>query len=84
MEGMAAALPAVAVESPGIGETVDHEESGLLVADGDGLGGAILRVADDTLRERLATGAVAAADGFDVTERVARFVALYESLLDRG
>jgi colanic acid/amylovoran biosynthesis glycosyltransferase len=57
MEAMASGLPVIATDISGVGELVEHERTGLLVAqrDPDALAAAISRLVDDAeLRSRLA------------------------------
>jgi glycosyltransferase involved in cell wall biosynthesis len=67
VEAAACGTPAVAADSPGLRESVRHEDSGILVPHGDAraLADALIRVAGDTaLVERLGQGARRFAEGF--------------------
>ena len=60
IEGMAAARPVVATDVGGVGDVIDHEETGLLVPPGSpaALAAAVERVATDaTARQRLGAAA---------------------------
>lgn len=85
MEAGAAGLPAVGVRSPGVGELVDDGVTGLLTDESaSGLAGAILQLArDDELRNRLGSGARAAADRHDVSHGTDRLLAIYEELMEQ-
>jgi glycosyltransferase involved in cell wall biosynthesis len=61
IEAQACGIPVIASDSPGLRESVRHDETGLLVPHGDvdRLAGAMVRMLeDDGLRERLAAGAL--------------------------
>jgi glycosyltransferase involved in cell wall biosynthesis len=87
IEGMAAGLPVVASDAPGINELIRHGHTGLLVPPGDHvtLADAILQLADDPAR----AAHLAAAAHADVQNRysfermVTAFEALYMGMLSR-
>lgn len=83
LEGMAAGLPCVGVDSPGVGDTVEDGVTGFLVTeDANELAERIALVAGDAaLRERFSEAARAAAALCDVSVTVPRLLALYEGLL---
>jgi glycosyltransferase involved in cell wall biosynthesis len=87
LEGMAAGLPVVASDAPGINELIRTDQTGLLVPPGDHvtLADAILQLADDPGRAaRLAAAAHAAVQSRYSFERmVAAFEALYIGVLSR-
>lgn len=65
MEAAACGTPSVAIAEGGLRESIVHERTGLLAADGDELADALARiVADDELRERLGHAALARAAEF--------------------
>jgi 1,2-diacylglycerol 3-alpha-glucosyltransferase len=84
MEGMAAGLPVVGVRAPGVGETVEDGVTGFLVdEDTQALAGAMTRLADDTLRERMSEAARTTSEGFDVAPAAARLAHRFERLIAR-
>jgi glycosyltransferase involved in cell wall biosynthesis len=86
LEAMACARPVVASRVGGLGETVVHERSGLLVAPDDpaALCGALTRLLGDReLRERLgAAGPARVREGFLAGQMVEAYEALYREILD--
>lgn len=86
LEAMAAARPVVATDVGGLGETVVHERTGLLVPPEDpvALGAAIDRLTGDpSLRERLgAAGPARVREGFTANQMVDAYVRLYREVLD--
>jgi glycosyltransferase involved in cell wall biosynthesis len=84
LEAMAAGLPVVAVDSPGIRETVTDAVTGLLAPD-TAPGALAQRITalstDDALRERLATAAAQHAQAFSLEHTADKVAARYESLL---
>jgi glycosyltransferase involved in cell wall biosynthesis len=82
IEAMAAGLPAVGVDSPGVGEIITHERNGLL-GDDESLAANIERIAlDDELRHRLTNAAGEDAWKHDVNARVLDLIDVYEGLVD--
>jgi glycosyltransferase involved in cell wall biosynthesis len=85
VEAMAAGLPVVSTElGTGVSYVNRHDESGLVVAPRDpaALASAINSLlADDALRARLAAGALARADLFDVERMVANLERVYDEVL---
>ena len=82
LEAMAAGLPIVASNVPGLAEVIS--DSGILVPPGEAqaLAAAIRRVlGDSTLRSRLAAAAAARARSFDIARTVESHLELYERLL---
>ena len=87
IEGMAASLPVVASDAPGINELIRHGHTGLLVPPGDHvtLAEAILQLADDPARAAH-LGAAAHADvqsRYSFERMVTAFEALYIGMLSR-
>ena len=82
IEAMAARLPIVAMASPGIVDTVTHNESGLLTHYGDGgLAAAIVGMAADSeRRQQMAHHAQKTSARFDIHQTVAQTIQLYEHL----
>ena len=83
LEALAAGRAVVASRLPGIDEAVVDGESGLLVPAGDpgALASAIERVlGDPQLRDRLAAGAAARADGYSTDALAERYCALLLAL----
>lgn len=84
IEAMAAGLPAVGVDSPGVGEIISHEVNGLLAGDHGSLGDAIARMAcDPALRERLALSAARDAWRDDIGARVDELLRIYADAMER-
>ena len=85
LEAMAAGLPIVAVDSPGVRPLIADGEHGLLVPpeDAAALSGAIHRMLDEPeLASRLGTAARSRADGeFSLARMVDRHVTWFQSLL---
>ncbi|MEO8511054.1 MAG: glycosyltransferase [Chloroflexota bacterium] len=84
-EALASGLPVVALDGPGVRDSVRHDVDGLVVRR-DGLPAAALGAAmatlagDDGRRAQLAVAATAGAGRFDVTARIGEVEALYRSL----
>jgi glycosyltransferase involved in cell wall biosynthesis len=85
-EALSAGLPAVAVEGPGVAESVRDGVDGIVVAHEptgslpDRLADAIVAVADPSRRAAMAERARGNADRFAVERRVDQAVGLYERL----
>lgn len=87
LEAMAAGLPIVAVDSPGIGESVIHGECGLLAPTAEpGLlaHGMVHLALDSELRARLAAGATERARAFSLDVAADRMLALYAALISES
>lgn len=87
-EALACGLAIVALDAPGVRETLRDGVDGRVVAGGTApateLASAISALAGDAgLRRRLATSAEAGADRFDVAVRIAQVEELYRDLLAR-
>lgn len=88
-EALTAGLPAVAVDGPGVGESVRDGVDGIVVADApagsvpDRLADAIVALADPSRRAAMAERAWADADRFAVERRVGEAEELYERLRRR-
>jgi glycosyltransferase involved in cell wall biosynthesis len=87
-EALAAGLPVVAVQGPGVGDSVRDGIDGIVVAADPAedrtqrLGDAIRDLAaDDDRRRDMAEAAAAGAERFDVRTRIEEVVALYRELL---
>lgn len=83
IEGMAAGLPVVAQVAPGIVDTVNSGETGLLTRQPEGgLAAAMCMLASQpALRRQMSTAARAASDPYSIENTVAKTVQLYERLL---
>ncbi|MCL2333025.1 MAG: glycosyltransferase [Actinomycetia bacterium] len=84
LEAMAAHLPVVAIDSPGIADTVTHEESGLLGAapEPGELSDNLVRIARDAeLRACLADGAFARASQYALPDIAGQMLERYEQLI---
>lgn len=81
IEAMAAGLPVVAVSSPGIGDTVRHEETGLLTSRVEGLAAAMVSLMDNPERLRqMGVNARATSERYDIRHTVSRTLELYRRL----
>jgi glycosyltransferase involved in cell wall biosynthesis len=83
MEAAAAGMPALGVRSPGVGEIIEHDVTGLLVGEDETeLADAMLRLASDArLRERLSSGAREHSGRFDIRCRADELLGIYERLI---
>jgi glycosyltransferase involved in cell wall biosynthesis len=84
-EALAAGLPVVALDGPGVAASVRHDVDGLVVPRGGSsaaaLGAAVATLAADAgRRAELAAAAAAGANRFDVAARIGEVEALYRSL----
>ena len=85
-EAMAAGLPVVAVDAPGIREVVREGHNGRLLADDDAsaLADALIELADPEARQALADGALASAADYDEARCAKRCLAVYGRAIARG
>lgn len=86
LEAMAAGLPVVAVRSPGITDTVSHHECGLLareVAPGALCAEMIAIAKSESLRTRLAKGALAHSEDYSFAHTADRVLTFYTAALAR-
>jgi 1,2-diacylglycerol 3-alpha-glucosyltransferase len=85
IEAMAAGLPAVGVDSPGVGDTIVDGENGLLSQPDLAAFTARLMqiVIEPDLRQRLAAGALASAKQYDVNLTAGMVLAEYERLVEQ-
>lgn len=85
IEAMAAGLPVVGIEGPGVGDTVTDGVDGLLSSyDSAAFSAKLTRlVLDDDLRKSMGRAAALASQGYDLRHTSARVEALYRSLLER-
>ena len=85
LEAMAAGLPVLGIESPGVGEIIVAGRNGLL--SGDDLAEFSVRLyrlmRDDDLRQRLAAGAREDSARYDIAITTAQTAACYERVIDR-
>lgn len=83
LEAAAAGLPAVGVDSPGVGELVVDGHTGLLVAErADAMAAALDRLAGDRALAREMGGAArAAAAAYDVRTRVDELLGVYREVI---
>lgn len=81
IEAMAAGLPVVAVSSPGIRDTVVHEQTGLLTSRVEGMAAAMVRLMTNPERRRqMGANARAASERYDIRHTVSRTLDLYRRL----
>ncbi len=81
IEGMAAGLPVAAVASPGITDTVQHGQHGLLISRAEGLAAPIVTLAASAEnRRRMGQAAREASRSYEIERTVARTLELYQEL----
>jgi len=81
IEAMAAGLPVAAVRSPGVSDTVEHGDTGLLASVVDGLAAAMVGVVGDEERRRgMGAAAREASKRYDIRRTVGRTLDLYSDL----
>lgn len=84
LEALAAGLPALGITSPGIEDSIEDGDNGLLSSeDVDAFAGQMVRLAQDgDLRARLAEGARRSRHRFDIRQTSARLLACYHRLIE--
>ena len=81
IEGMATGLPVAAVSSPGIADTVEHNQTGLLTSTPEGLAAAITALVIDRQRcQAMGAAAREASCRYDIDRTVQQTIELYEEL----
>ncbi len=83
-EAMAAGLPVVVTDAPGLREIVQHEKTGLLapVSDPAGLAQAVSHVLQDNdLRQRLVRASLDKSVGFSIDRTVGQWLDIYKGIL---
>lgn len=81
LESLSLGVPIAAMDTGGTREILEHERSGLVVADREGLAGAIARIVDDdALRRSLSAGARERSLSFAPSALVPRYEAVYRRL----
>ena len=81
IEGMAAGLPVAAVSSPGISDTLEPGNTGLLTSKPDGLAAAIVGlVIDSERRQQMGKAAKEASERYDIAHTVQETQSLYQEL----
>lgn len=85
IEAMAAGLPVVGIDSPGVRDTVRDGETGFLSSyDSAAFSAKLTRlVLDDDLRRRMGLAAAQASEEYDIERTSARVEVNYRALLDR-
>lgn len=82
MEAMAAGLPAVGIESPGVGDIIDPGRSGLLCGkDAEELASAMLAMCDDRRRSEMGACALESARMYDIHRTSAELLEVYRDLV---
>jgi len=87
IEAMAAGLPVVTTDAPGVDSIIRHEENGLKAKAGSAeeLSKAVLRVLDDdALADRLKANALRDVRRYDWKRVIGDYLNLYHSLLRKG
>lgn len=81
LEAIALGAPVAAMDTGGTREILEHEKSGLIVAETQALGEAVRRLVEDgDLRQRLSLGARARARAFSPEALLPRYEAVYRTL----
>lgn len=82
LEALAAGLPVLGIDAPGINDVIESGKNGLLaLEDAASLAAHIVRLmVDDELRERLAAGARAASERYAIQYTTAEYLRHYEAL----
>ncbi len=85
MEGMAAGLPAIGIQSPGVGDIIRDGVTGILTGGSvDEFAAAMLQLAQNAEeRERMAAAAIEEAEHYDIRIMADKMLGLYTKLLDR-
>lgn len=85
IEAMAAGLPIVTTDAPGVGEMIQQGVTGLKskIKDAGGMAESIIRICSDKILEkRLAENAFLASKNYDWNSVVGRYTELYKRLMD--
>ena len=84
IEGMAVGLPAIGIESPGVGDIIQHNVNGMLCRNdlADFTAMMVKLMLDDTLRIRLATAATQSAKHYDIRRTSSQLHNHYQELID--
>ena len=84
IEGMAVGLPAIGIESPGVGDIIQHNVNGILCRNdlADFTARMVRLMLDDTLRIRLATGATQTAKHYDIRRTSSQLHDHYQEIID--
>jgi glycosyltransferase involved in cell wall biosynthesis len=81
LEALSLGVPIAAMDTGGTREILEHETSGLVVADERALSAAVARIVDDhALAMRLREGALARARAFAPEALVPRYLGVYRRL----
>jgi 1,2-diacylglycerol 3-alpha-glucosyltransferase len=83
VEALAAGLPVIGVNAPGVNDLIEHGYNGLLaLEDAASLAAHIVRLmADESLRARLAAGARATSERYSIERTTAEYLRHYEALV---
>jgi glycosyltransferase involved in cell wall biosynthesis len=84
IEGMAVGLPAIGIESPGVGDIIQHNVNGMLCRNdlADFTARMVRLMLDDTLRIRLASGATQTAKHYDIRRTSSQLHDHYQEIID--
>ena len=82
IEGMAVGLPAIGIQSPGVGDIIQDGVNGILCRnDLAAFTAHLVRLMlDDTLRARLAAGAIARSEQYDIRQTASELLRHYQKL----
>lgn len=84
IEGMAVGLPAIGIDSPGVGDIIQHNINGMLCRNdlADFTARMVRLMLDDSLRSRLASGATQTARQYDIRRTSSQLHEQYQELID--
>lgn len=84
IESMAVGLPAIGIESPGVGDIIQHDVNGMLCRNdlADFTARMVRLMLDDTLRIRLASGATQTAKHYDIRRTSSQLHNHYQEVID--
>ena len=84
IEGMAVGLPAIGIDSPGVGDIIQHNINGMLCRNdlADFTARMVRLMLDDSLRSRLASGATQTARQYDIRRTSSQLHEQYQKLID--
>ncbi|HCU80360.1 MAG: hypothetical protein CL789_01985 [Chloroflexi bacterium] len=84
IEGMAVGLPAIGIESPGVGDIIQNNVNGMLCRNdlADFTARIVRLMLDDSLRIRLASGAIQTAKHYDIRRTSSQLYDHYQEIIN--
>jgi len=84
IEGMAVGLPAIGIDSPGVSDIIQHNINGMLCRNdlADFTARMVRLMLDDSLRSRLASGAIQSARQYDIRRTSSQLHNQYQQLIN--